>query len=133
MGRKKKQFLWSLNGREASDDHETQIPAKIARQHPTSREGFVSDAGLQYNGRNPERKLSQEEESLLAEVLAAFDDGVLDRLSEREHECFVAVMISGDGYDQVAKRVGVTRRVVEGYVNRAGAKIRQFIEEQYGV
>jgi DNA-directed RNA polymerase specialized sigma24 family protein len=92
----------------------------------------VSVGMIQPLGRKPGRELSIDDESMLYSVKQAFDAGILNRLSQRQRECFTDVVISGDTFDDVALRYNITKSAVQIYVRRAAVHIRKFIEDRDG-
>lgn len=107
----------TTNDNEFQDDHIAAIPPK----------------SIQPLGRQPGRDLSIEDEHKLYSVQQTFEEGILNRLSQRQRECFNDVIISGDTYDDVAVRYHITKSAVQIYVKRAGVQIRKFIEERDGI
>lgn len=92
----------------------------------------IPPAIIQPLGRQPGHNFSIDDQNRLESVLEAFDEGILNNLSPRERLCFSDVIISGDTYDDVAKRYNIVKGAVQTYVKRAAKKIREYIEERDG-
>ncbi len=67
----------------------------------------------------PEALLPSEEERHLVLELLMRVDAMLDGLRPRVRSAFLMAQLDGVGYDEIAEKLGVTRRSVERYVAEA--------------
>lgn len=70
------------------------------------------------NLEQPKRSLDDDEKLLIVEVL-------MD-LSVRERQCYLLHMAQGKSYAQIAAEIGISRRTVQQYVERAKKKVQNF-------
>lgn len=82
-----------------------------------------------FDGRNPERPLSEEQQRMFEQVKRALNSGILEELSLRQQQCFTEHVISGDTLAVVASRHRISVSSVRTYVAHAGEKIRRWVEE----
>jgi DNA-directed RNA polymerase specialized sigma24 family protein len=84
-----------------------------------------------FDGRNPERPLSESQRQDFEAVSEVLNSGFLDTLSPRQRQCFVDHVISADTLDVVSKRYRISISSVRVHINAAAAKIRQQIGEAH--
>lgn len=118
--------------------HDTFVRVLLRREAPSLREpraylgviarGLLVDhwrrraleqAWLQSVAALPESLLPSEEERHLAFEMLLRVDAMLDGLRPCVRSAFLLAQLDGIGYDEIATRLGVTRRSVERYVAEA--------------